>query len=86
MKKTGWTLFMFVLVGGLFGGVLGEIFLVVTPPGTVQNIFARSLSLGLDPPVTLDLVLIKVTFGFLLKMNFFTFVGAILGFYLYKNL
>lgn len=86
MKKTGWTLFMFVLVGGLFGGVLGEIFLVVTPPGTVQNIFARSLSLGLDPPVTLDLVLIKFTFGFLLKMNFFTFVGAILGFYLYKNL
>ena len=86
MKKTGWTLLMFVLVGGLFGGVLGEIFRVVTPPGTVQNIFARALSPGLDPPVTVDLVLIKLTFGFLLKMNFFTFVGAILGFYLYKNL
>ena len=86
MKKTGWTLLMFVLIGGLFGGVLGEIFRVVTPPGTVQNIFARSLSPGLDPPVTLDLVLIKFTFGFLLKMTFFTFVGAILGFYLYKNL
>ena len=67
MKKTGWTLFMFVLVGGLFGGVLGEIFLVVTPPGTVQNIFARSLSLGLDPPVTLDLVLIKLPLVFFSK-------------------
>ncbi|GJL66052.1 MAG: hypothetical protein NPIRA05_10230 [Nitrospirales bacterium] len=86
MRKTGWTLFMFVLVGGLFGGLLGEIFRVATPPGTIQNVFARALSPGLDPPVTIDLVLIKFTFGFLLKMNFFTFVGAVLGFYLYKNL
>lgn len=86
MKKTGWTLLMFIFIGGLLGGVLGEILRVFTPTGTIQNIFSRSVSPGLDPPFTVDLVLIKVTIGFLLKMNLLTLLGIFLGIYLYKHL
>ncbi len=40
---------------------------------------------GLDPPLSIDLVMLKVTFGFLLKMNLLTLLGIFLGLYLYKN-
>lgn len=86
MKKSGWTLLMFIFVGGLLGGVLGEILRVFTPPGTIQNIFSRAVSPGLDPPFTVDLVLLKVTIGFILKMNLLTLLGIFLGIYLYKNI
>lgn len=86
MKKSGWALLGFVFIGGLLGGVLGEILTVFTSPGPVQTIFARSISPGLDPPLTVDLVLIKITMGFLLKLNLLTLLGILLGYYLYKNL
>ncbi|MES4786650.1 MAG: DUF4321 domain-containing protein, partial [Nitrospiraceae bacterium] len=37
------------------------------------------------PPLTVDLVLLKVTFGFTVKMNLLTFLGMFLGIYLYKH-
>ncbi|RMH02726.1 MAG: DUF4321 domain-containing protein [Nitrospirae bacterium] len=86
MKKSGWTLLGFIFIGGLLGGVLGEILRVFAPSGTIQTIFSRTVSPGLDPPFTIDLVLLKVTLGFLLKMNLLTLLGIFLGIYLYKNL
>jgi hypothetical protein len=86
MRKSGWVLLLFVFVGGLLGGVLGEILRVFTPPGTIQNIFARGVSPGLDPPFTIDLVMVQITFGFILKMNLLTLLGMFLGIYLYKNI
>ena len=85
MRKSGLMLLLFILVGGLLGGVLGEILRVLTPPGTVQNIFAKAITPGFDPPLTIDLVMLKLTFGFILKMNLLTLLGIFLGIYLYKN-
>ena len=86
MKKSGWTLLGFIFIGGLLGGVLGEILRVFTPSGTIQDIFSRSVSPGLEPPLTVDLVLIKITLGFILKINLLTLLGIFLGIYLYKNI
>ena len=86
VKKSGWTLLGFIFIGGLLGGVLGEILRVFTPSGTIQDIFARSVSPGLEPPLTVDLVLIKITLGFILKINLLTLLGIFLGIYLYKNI
>lgn len=86
MKKSAWVLLAFIFIGGLLGGVLGEILRVFTPSGTIQNIFAKSVSPGLDPPFTVDLVLVKLTLGFLLKINLLTILGIFFGIYLYKNL
>ncbi len=86
MKKSGWTLLGFILIGGLLGGMLGEILTVFSPSEQIQTIFARALSPGINPPLTVDLVLIKVTFGFLFKINLLTILGIFLGIYLYKNI
>ena len=86
MKKSGWTLVGFIFIGGLLGGMLGEILTVFSPSETIQTIFARSVTPGIDPPLTVELVLIKVTLGFLFKINLLTILGIFLGMYLYKNL
>ena len=86
MKKSGWTLLGFIFIGGLLGGILGEILTVFAPSEPIQTIFAKSVSPGLDPPLTVDLVLLKITFGFLFKVNLLTILGTFLGMYLYKNI
>lgn len=76
---------MFVLIGGLLGGILGEILHVMAPQGTIQNIFATHYSPGINPPLTIDLVLIKVVFGFNIKVNILSILGMFIGIYLYKH-
>jgi hypothetical protein len=85
MRKSPWLLLLFIVLGGLLGGILGEMLRVMAPKGTIQSIFATALSPGINPPLTVDLVLLKVTFGFVVKMNLLTFLGIFLGIYLYKQ-
>jgi hypothetical protein len=85
VRKSPWLLLLFILLGGLLGGILGEILRVMAPKGTIQNIFTTALTPGLNPPVTVDLVLLKLTFGIVLKMNLLSFLGMFLGIYLYKQ-
>ena len=85
MRKSPWILLVFVLIGGLLGGVLGEILRVMAPHGTIQTIFATNYVLGITEPLTIDLVLLKFTIGFVLKINLLSLLGMFLGIYLYKN-
>lgn len=84
VRKSYWVLLIFVLIGGLLGGVLGEILRVMAPHGTIQSIFATNFSPGISP-FTIDLVLLKFTLGFEIKINLLSLVGMFLGIYLYKN-
>jgi len=86
VRKSPWLLLACVLIGGLFGGLLGEILTAVAPPGIIQNIFAQALHPGLSPPVTIDLWLLKFTIGFTVKMNLLTFIGMIFGVFVYKQI
>ncbi|MBI5197809.1 MAG: DUF4321 domain-containing protein [Nitrospirae bacterium] len=83
-RNTAW-LFLFVLVGALLGGVLGEILRVISPEGPVRDIFIQGFNLGLHPPVTLDLQIFSMTLGFTIRANLLTLLGAILGIYLYRQ-
>jgi hypothetical protein len=85
VKKSPWILLIFVLIGGLLGGILGEILRVMAPHGTIQTVFATSYVLGITEPLTIDLVLLKFTIGFVLKINLLSLIGMFLGVYLYKN-
>lgn len=86
MRKSPWMLFLFLLIGALLGGILGEILRVMAPQGTIQNIFSTALMPGIQPPVTFDLVLFKLTVGFVVKLNLLTFLGAFLGIFIYKHI
>jgi hypothetical protein len=85
VRKSPWVLLIFVLIGGLLGGILGEILHVMAPQGTIQNIFATHYNPGIDPPLTINLVLIKLVFGFNIKVNILSILGMFIGIYLYKH-
>ena len=68
------------------GGIFGEILRVMAPNGAIQNIFASNFSPGINPPLTLDLVLLKLTFGFSIKVSLLSVLGMFLGAYLYKQM
>ncbi|MBH0181237.1 MAG: DUF4321 domain-containing protein [Nitrospira sp.] len=85
MRKSPWVLFVFIIIGGLLGGILGEILHVIAPQGTIQNIFSTHFMPGLSPPLTIDLVLIKLTFGLSIKVNIISVLGMFVGVYFYKH-
>ena len=86
MRKSPSVLFVFVIIGGLLGGILGEILHVMAPQGTIQSIFATHFNPGINPPLTIDLVLLKLTLGFDLKINIISVLGMFIGVYLYKHI
>ena len=86
MRKSPWILITCMLIGGLFGGLLGEILVAVTPPGLIQNIFTQAVHPGLAPPVTIDLWLLKFTIGFTVKMNLLSLMGIFFGIFVYKQI
>ncbi len=65
MKKVqgGMVLFLYLLVGGFIGSVLGEVLSSVIP------ILKEGISLGLNPPAQLNLWFLGITFGFYIKLN-----------------
>lgn len=85
MRKSPWVLLIFVLIGGLLGGILGEILHVMAPQGTIQSIFSTHFTPGIDPPLTINLVLIKLVFGLSIKINILSILGMFVGIYLYKH-
>jgi len=68
------------------GGILGEILQVMAPKGgTIQALFTTALTPGISPPLTIDLILVKLTIGFSVKISLLSILGMFLGIYLYKN-
>ena len=84
LKKNIGLLFLFIIIGALLGGVLGEILKAISPEGPLKNIFSQGFHIGLTPPITFDLRIISFTIGFSLRANLLTLLGTILGIYIYK--
>ena len=82
MKRNNiWILIIFLLSGIVIGGLLGEI---------AKNIewlwwlnYGREF--GLSNPVTLDLAVIKITFGLLFNLTISSIVGMLTALLIYKK-
>ncbi len=85
LNKTPWMLIFFVVIGGLFGGLLGEVLRTIAPDGPLQVFFSKAYGVGIDPPLTLDLRLVTMTLGFTLRISVFNILGILLGIYVYKQ-
>lgn len=85
VRKTPWLLLFFVIVGGLFGGLVAEILRAVAPTGPISTLFLGNLALGVTTPITVDLYLLTFTFGAALKVNLLSVIGVLMGLYIYRQ-
>jgi hypothetical protein len=73
-----------VIIGALLGTMVGELLGTYLPEGGVKNFFLKSIFFGLEPSV-LNLHILTLTFGLILKINVLTVIGVIAaGFFLRK--
>ena len=78
-KLSALFLFLFIMIGVLLGGVLAELLSGIMP------FIARSVHVGLNPPATVDLYILDVTFGFSFKFNLGSAIGAVGAYILGKK-
>ena len=73
-----------IVVGALLGsfiwGFLGHAF----PDGIIYDLFSKEISAGLSP-TTLDLRVLELTFGCLLKFNVPSVLGILFSAYIFKT-
>ncbi|MEE9138706.1 MAG: DUF4321 domain-containing protein [candidate division NC10 bacterium] len=76
---------MILILGALIGTALGELIAYLFRGGILERIFAQGITPGLQPPATLDLKILSLTFGFTVRINLSSLLGLLLGAYLYKQ-
>jgi hypothetical protein len=79
-------LLVILILGALIGTVIGEVIATIAPGGTIEKIFSKGINPGLNPPATLDLKILSLSFGFTVKINFSSLLGIGLALLLYRKL
>lgn len=74
-----WLLLLLLLVGLVIGGVIGDIF-----KESVKWL-GYSKAIGISP-VTLDLNVIKLTFGFTMSINLASIIGIVIAIIIFSRL
>ncbi len=77
---------LIVVAGLVIGSLLGELVASLLPSGIVHDLLTRGPQIGLNPPATLDLRFIAVTFGALLKVNVVGVLGIVLAAFALRRL
>jgi uncharacterized protein DUF4321 len=72
-------IFLVVVAGLVVGSLLGEILGSLLPPGRAQDLISRGPTIGLTPPLTVDLRFLAMTFGLSLKINLMGVAGIVLA-------
>lgn len=78
-KNSSAMLVVLIIIGGVFGSLLGEIF------GSFFPLLNTGYSLGFAP-FTLDLLVLSFTLGLHIKLSIFTVLGFFLGLFVYKRI
>jgi hypothetical protein len=81
-RNPWWVLLVVVLAGGLLGSVIAEA--VVGYP--LLGFLAREVRAGIDPAVTLDLRIISITFGTIIRLNLAMLLGVVIAVWIYRLL
>lgn len=81
-KKGFWVFLVFMLSGLVLGGLLGEL------ANKVSWLWWLSYGqeFGLSDPVTLDLNVLKISFGFMIKINISSIIGMIIAIFCYSKI
>ena len=81
-EKNVWILILFILCGIVVGGLLGEL------ASNVDFLWWLSYGeeFGISEPITLDLIVVTLSFGLMLKINIASIIGMILAIFIYKKI
>ena len=79
--KGFWILLIFLLAGLVIGGLLGEV------ASRVDALWwlGYGQEFGLTNPVELDLSVLKITFGMVIKINIASIVGMAIAIFIYRK-
>jgi hypothetical protein len=79
--KNAWICILFILAGLVIGGLLGEL------ASNVDFLWWLSYGqeFGIAEPLTLELNVVKITFGAVFKINIASIIGVILSIFIYRK-
>lgn len=80
--KSFWILLIFILSGLVIGGLLGDL------ASKVDWLWWLGFgqSFGLESPLVLDLSILKITFGFMVKINIASIIGIAIALFMYRKM
>lgn len=85
-KSKGWfILVLFLIIGAVLGGVLGEYMSRVALFADLAPYLAKHYVLLDVPPLTIDLYIAKVVGGLVLQPTLMSILGMLLGIFLYRR-
>jgi len=78
MKSREMTFIIIALVlGAVFGGLLGDIIGTYLPEGAARTLFTKSIEIGFNT-MRIDLYALSFTIGLMLKINFMSMLMVLL--------
>lgn len=79
--KSIWILLIFILSGLVIGGLLGDV------ASKVDWLWWLGFGqeFGLESPLVLDLSILKITFGLMVKINIASIIGMGIALYVYRK-
>ena len=80
-EKSGWILLLFLLSGLVIGGLLGEL------ATKVDWLWWLSFGeeFGFQEPIKLDLKVMTITFGLMIKINVASIIGVLIALFTYRK-
>ena len=80
-EKSGWILLLFLLSGLVIGGLLGEL------ATKVDWLWWLSFGeeFGLQEPIKLDLKVMTITFGLMIRINVASIIGVLISIFAYRK-
>ncbi|MDO5403031.1 MAG: DUF4321 domain-containing protein [Eubacteriales bacterium] len=78
--KNGWLLLLFILIGIVLGGLIGEMAAGVSSLSWLNY----GNSFGLTSPLVLDLGVLVVTFALQIKITIASIIGVVLAILIYR--
>jgi hypothetical protein len=84
MAKSVGTTILYILLGGILGGYVGELTALFLPAGFLHDAFEKGFSIGFTDPWVFNLRIIVLTFGIKIYLNLCGLMGMIAGLYFAK--
>ena len=80
-EKSTLVLIIFILCGIVIGGLFGEL----TPSINWLSWLSYGKQFGISSPFTLDLGVLQITLGLMIKINIASIIGIILSIFVYRK-